>query len=224
MNAEIKTKVEKAITSINKSVIAQMLNEEKNSYDEEIRLPENVTTPDAVHKRAYNKDNDTMDNAKNKKRRENRPSVLEQYVLEGENEKAKKYIRKQHYTAMNTVSQMLEDTCNEKTARKILKQMFTLVGYKAEMIPTVMVSQTIQCVKNWMPYSRTLYKYSQNMEMKPLNMNEDEMNCTYDTYILTKTILLINSATKEEYHNNIEKLNQKLKPVYAAIRALRENE
>jgi hypothetical protein len=58
--------------------------------------------------------------------------------------------------------------------------------------------------------------------MKPLDMKQDEMQCAYDTYILTKTIILLNSNSQTEYDENIAALNSRLKPVYAAIRALKE--
>ena len=223
MNAETRAKVEETIKTINENIITQMLNEDKNSYDKEIQLPENVTTPDVVHKRAYNTNMDTMDNEKNKKRRENRPSVLEQCVLDGKLEEAEQRIRKAHYTAITNVAQEAVDYCDEKTARRILKEMLTMIGYDAEMIPAVTVNETVRCIEKWVPYARTLYKYNQG-KIDPLDMNKDEMTCTYDTYILTKKIILINSNDKTEYDKNIAKLYKKLKPVYAAIRALRETE
>ena len=223
MNAEIRAKVEETIKTINQNIIAEMLNEDKNSYDKEIQLPENVTTPEVVHKRAYNTHMDTVDNAKNKKRRENRPSVLEQCILDGRHDEAKEMIQKMHYTAITNLSKSCETICNEKTAIKILKEMLTMIGYDVEMIPADMVYETVNCIKKWSPYARTLYKYNRG-EIEPLDMKENEMTRAYDTYILTKKLILINSHSKTEYDNNIAKLNKKMKPVYAAIRAQREIE
>lgn len=90
MNDEIRAEIEETIRIISENIITQMMNEDKNTYDKEIRLPENVTTPHVVTKRAYNRITGTMYDEKNKKRRQKRPSVLEQCILNGKLEEAEK--------------------------------------------------------------------------------------------------------------------------------------
>ena len=223
MNKETKAKVQETIRNINEQVVAQMMAPEKNDYDAEVKLPEVIVNANVLPKREYRRTIETNNEAKNKKRRENRPSKLEQCILDGRHDEAKEMIQKMHYTAITNLSKSCENICNEKTARKILKEMLKMIGYDVEMIPAVMVYETVNCIKKWLPYAGTLYKYNRG-RIEPLDMKKDEMTCAYDTYILTKKIILINSNNKTEYDNNIAQLNKKLMPVYAAIRALREIE
>ena len=223
MNTETKAKVQETIRNINEQVVAQMMAPEKNDYDAEVKLPEVIVNANVLPKREYRRTIETNNEAKNKKRRENRPSKLEQCILDGRHDEAKEMIQKMHYTAITNLSKSCETICNEKTAIKILKEMLTMIGYDVEMIPAVMVYETVNCIKKWSPYARTLYKYNRG-EIKPLDMKENEMTRAYDTYILTKKLILINSHSKTEYDNDIAKLNKKMKPVYAAIRTLRETE
>ena len=222
MNAETKAKVQETIREINKQIIDQMMAAEKNDYDAEVKLPKDIMNTTVMPKRSYNRLIETNNEAKNKKRRENRPSVLEQCILDGKHEEARKMIRKKQYTTITSLMQPEEILCNEKTARKILKEMFKMIGYEVEMIPNAVKEETIKCVNNWLNYTEPLYNYNKGKIIKPLDMKQDEMTYAYDTYILTKKIILINSNNKTEYDNNIASLDNRLKPVYAAIRALKE--
>ena len=222
MNAETKAKVQETIRNINEQVIAQMMAAEKNDYDAEVKLPEVNVNTTVMPKRSYNRLIETNNEAKNKKRRENRPSVLEQCILDGKHEEAREMICKKQYTTITSLMQPEEILCNEKTARKILKEMFKMIGYEVEMIPNAVKEETIKCVNNWLDYTESLYNYNKGKIIKPLDMKQDEMQCAYDTYILTKTIILLNSNSQTEYDENIAALNSRLKPVYAAIRALKE--
>ena len=222
MNAETKAKVQETIREINKQIIDQMMAAEKNDYDAEVKLPKDIMNTTVMPKRSYNRLIETNNEAKNKKRRESRPSDLEQYILDGKHEEAKEKISNMHYTAITSLSQMVGRYCNEKTARRILKEMFKMTGYEVKMIPNAVKEETIKCVNNWLHYTKTLYDYNKGKIMKPLDMKQDEMQCAYDTYILTKTIILLNSNSQTEYDENIAALNSRLKPVYAAIRALKE--
>jgi len=224
MNDEIRAEIEETIRIISENIITQMMNEDKNTYDKEIRLPENVTTPHVVTKRAYNRITGTMYDEKNKKRRQKRPSVLEQCILNGKLEEAEKKIRRMQYTAITNISQTEGDYCNEKTAKRILEGMFAMIGYEAKSIPNTLKEETMECLKKWLPHAKTIYNYNKGKIARVLNMTQDEMSCIYDTYILTKKIILINSLSKAEYDKNIAGLNKNLNPVYAAIRALREIE
>lgn len=222
MNAESRKKVEEKIQELNKIVAAKMINEEKSKYDPEIKLPQYDIKSIISTKRAYSVMKDTKDNAKNKKRRENRPSVLEQYILDEKYEEAKKVIHNTHYSAITKIAQREECCCNEKTAITIMKAMFKMIGYNIKSaIPNVLVDELISCITKWTLHNKTMYKYN-NGKIRPLDMNQDEMLCVYDTYILIKKIILINSNSKEEYDKYISKLNKELTPVYAAIRALKE--
>ena len=222
MNAKTKAKVQETIRNINEQVIAQMMAAEKNDYDAEVKLPEVNVNTTVMPKRSYNRLIETNNEAKNKKRRENRPSVLEQCILDGKHEEAREMICKKQYTTITSLMQPEEILCNEKTARKILKEMFKMIGYEVEMIPNAVKEETIKCVNNWLDYTESLYNYNKGKIIKPLDMKQDEMQCAYDTYILTKTIILLNSNSQTEYDENIAALNSRLKPVYAAIRALKE--
>lgn len=224
MNTETKAKVQETIRNINEQVVAQMMAPEKNDYDAEVKLPEVIVNANVLPKREYRRTIETNNEAKNKKRRENRPSKLEQCILDGKHEEAKEKIRKMHYTTITSLMQSEEILCNEKTARRIIEEMFKMTGYEVEMIPNAVKEETIKCVNNWLNYTETLYNYNKGKIIKPLDMKQDEMTCAYDTYILTKKIILINSKNKTEYDNNIAQLNKKQMPVYAAIRALREIE
>ncbi len=222
MNIETKAKVQETIRNINEQVVAQMMAPEKNDYDAEVKLPEVIVNANVLPKREYRRTIETNNETKNKKRRENRPSVLEQCILDGKHEEARKMIRKKQYTTITSLMQPEEILCNEKTARKILKEMFKMIGYEVEMIPNAVKEETIKCVNNWLNYTEPLYNYNKGKIIKPLDMKQDEMTYAYDTYILTKKIILINSNNKTEYDNNIASLDNRLKPVYAAIRALKE--
>ena len=222
MNTETKAKVQETIRNINEQLVAKMMTTEKNDYDAEVKLPEVIVNANVLPKREYRRTIETNNEAKNKKRRENRPSKLEQCILDGKHEEAKEKIRKMHYTTITSLMQPEEIPCNEKTARKIIEEMFKMTGYEVEMIPNAVKEETIKCVNNWLPYTKTLFDYNKGKIMKPLDMKQDEMQCAYDTYILTKTIILLNSNSQTEYDENIAALNSRLKPVYAAIRALKE--
>lgn len=222
MNTETKAKVQETIREINKQIIDQMMAAEKNDYDAEVKLPKDIMNTTVMPKRSYNRLIETNNEAKNKKRRENRPSDLEQCILDGKHEEAKEKIRKKHYTTITSLMQSEKILCNEKTARKILKEMFKMTGYEVEMIPNAVKEETIKCVNNWLDYTESLYNYNKVTIIKPLDMKQDEMQCAYDTYILTKTIILLNSNSQTEYDENIASLDNRLKPVYAAIRALKE--
>lgn len=217
MNAELRKKVEEKIREINSAIIAQMAAAEKNSYDLEVTLPQNIEKTDITIKKAYNLENREADEL-NKKRRENRQSTLETYIIKGKHKEAEEYIRKQHYATIISVAQRI-NIIEERTGRKIIKELFTMIGYNAERIPKAVTGDVEEIVKKWLPHTKTLYGYNRG-EIRPLNMTEEEMTYVYETYILTKKIILINSANKEEYVRNTEKLNRELTPIYAAIRAL----
>jgi hypothetical protein len=218
MNAEKRKKVAESINKINAAITKQMMNPEKNGYDPELKMPSYVHT---VAKKFYNVKKDTSDNAKNKKRRENRPNALEQCILCEKNKEAEDRIRKQYYTTLTDVSKQKKCYCDEKTARKIMQQMFAMIGHKVEMIPNALVNETTECIRKWTTHANTLYQYNRN-KIKPLDMTQEEMSYVYDTYILTKKIILLNSVNKETYDENVEKLNKELSPIYAAIRELRK--
>lgn len=219
MNAESRKKVEEKIQELNKIVAAQMINEEKSNYDPDIELSQYKIEDIIETKRTYTV---MVDNIKNRKRRENRPSVLEQYILDEKYEEAKKVIHNTHYSAITKIVQHEECCCNEKTATTIMKAMFKMIGYNIKSaIPNVLVDELISCIAKWTLHSKTIYKYNSG-KIRPLDMNQEEMLCVYDTYILIKKIILINSNSKEEYDICIADLNKELTPVYAAIRALKE--
>ena len=148
MNAETKAKVHETIREINKQIIDQMMAAEKNDYDAEVKLPKDIMNTTVMPKRSYNRLIETNNEAKNKKRRENRPSVLEQCILDGKHEEARKMIRKKQYTTITSLMQPEEILCNEKTARKILKEMFKMIGYEVEMIPNAVKEETIKCCQS----------------------------------------------------------------------------
>lgn len=226
MNAEKRKAVVNTIIAIGNKIAEQMINEEKNRYDPEVQfemeLPEEEESEDKMEdetfiiKKSYRCINEDR---KNRKRRENRPGVLEQCILDGKYEEVTERIRRSCYTAITAVSKMSQEYCDERTARKIIHEMFTMIGYRIEMIPCTVVDETIKCMKEWLFHNKTMYKYNRG-EIRPLDMKQEEMLCTYNTYILTKKIILINSSSENEYNENIAKLDKKLKPVYAAIRAL----
>lgn len=217
MNAEQRKNIEKKIKEINDAIITQMAAEEKNSYDPEVTLPQNIEKTDITIKKAYDLQNREADE-RNKKRRENRQSTLETYIIKNRHKQAEEYIRKQHYTTVTSIAQKA-NIANERTGRKIIKELFTMIGYNAEKIPKAVTGDVEEIVKKWLPHTKTLYGYNRE-KIRPLDMTEEEMTCVYETYILTKKIILINSANKKAYDQSIEKLNRELTPIYAAIRAL----
>lgn len=211
-------KVKEAISAINDTVVAQMTNEEKNGYDPEVQLPKHMEKKDIVIKKSYDLSNRETNNV-NQKRRQKRPSTLETRMAEGKNSEVEELIRKQYYTTLTNISQQ-QEYCDEKTAKKIVQQMFAMIGCNIRNIPTAMTDEVIDCIKKWTPRAKTIYKYNRE-EIKPLDMNQEEMSYVYDTYILTKKIVLINCINKEDYDKHIAELNKELTPVYAAIRALK---
>lgn len=220
MNAEKRKEVKARIEEINNEVYSQMMKKEKNKYDPEIKLPQCDMQHEIIHKREYSIKVESMYPEKNKKRRENRPSTLENYIINGKDEEAKNYIREQYYISMNKLPQQIESDKCEKTIRETVFQMFKMIDYYVDMIPIALVDETECMVKKWIAHKRILNKYK-NRKIKPLDMTEEEMFYVYDTYILTKKIILINSTSKEDYNERVAKLNQELKPIYAAIRELR---
>ena len=179
MNTETKAKVQETIRNINEQLVAQMMTTEKNDYDAEVKLPEVIVNANVLPKREYRRTIETNNEAKNKKRRENRPSVLEQCILDGKHEEAKEKIRKMHYTTITSIMQPEEIPCNEKTARKIIEEMFKMTGYEVEMIPNAVKEETIKCVNNWLNYTEPLYNYNKGKIIKPLDMTQDEMQCEH---------------------------------------------
>ena len=215
MTIEKKKRTEEEIRAINNRIVACMMNEEKSTYDPEVQIPANVHH-NIITKREYNIEES---NKTNRKRREKRPSVLEQDILLGNYKEAEERIQKQHYTSLTKIAQHDYLDFDDRTAKKIIQNMLTMIGCKENMIPTVLVNETIDCMLEWKEHAKTLYKYNKG-KMLPLDMTQNEMSCTYATYILVKKIILINAANKEEYEANIAALDQKLNPVYAAIRVL----
>ena len=55
MNAEQRKNIEKKIKEINDAIITQMAAEEKNSYDPEVTLPQNIEKTDITIKKAYDR-------------------------------------------------------------------------------------------------------------------------------------------------------------------------
>lgn len=218
MDAETRKKVEEIATKINDSILAQMMNEEKNDYDSEIRLPNRMTNEKIVIKKSYNLEN-RENSGENKKRRESRISTLEKCIIDQKYEEAEEKIQKQHYMALTELA-LKNNDCNEKTSYKIMKSMFAMIGYDVAMIPKTMVDETITIIKKWIPHSKTIYGYI-SRKIKPLDMSQEEMIYVYDTYILVKKIILIDCINKEDYDKRIARLNKELTPVYAAIRALK---
>ena len=146
MNSTTRELVKDRIRAINEDIIKMMMNPEKNEYDNEVQLPTIDADSQVVPKRKYARIVDTMDTANNRKRRESRPSTLEQCVLDGKDDEAEEKIRKMRYTAITTLSQTGKTRCNEKTTRKILKEMLAMVGYEAEMIPIAVEDEAIACM------------------------------------------------------------------------------
>lgn len=218
MNAEKRKKVEENITEINAAVIAQLADEAKNEYDPEVSLPQNIKQTAITIKKSYDLSNREKDE-ENRKRRANRPSTLETYILKGKQQEAEDYVRKQHYTTITSIAQDGKNYIDERTKRKIVKELFTMIGYKAEKIPIAITDELAEIVEKWIPNTKTIYEYNRK-KIKPLDMKQEEMTYVYEMYILTKKIILINSANKEEYDQSIAKLNQELTPIYAAIRTL----
>lgn len=221
METEKQSLTEQKIVEISEAVYNKMMSKDKNSYDPEVQLPpgkiEN-SIPTKKHYRLYNRDSNTQ------KRCKNRPSVLEKYVQNKDYEAAEQLIRdKYYYATITEVSQNANNICDEKTARKIIKSMLELVGYKEiEKIPRVLMDEVVNCVKKWMPNTKTLYKCN-NGKLSPLDMNEEEMVYTYDVYLLAKKLTLIECNSKEEYDKNVAKIseNKRLTAVYAAIREIK---
>ena len=91
MDAETRKKVEEIATKISDSILAQMMNEEKNDYDSEIRLPNRMTNEKIVIKKSYNLEN-RENSGENKKRRESRISTLEKCIIDQKYEEAEEKI------------------------------------------------------------------------------------------------------------------------------------
>ena len=121
MNAnQEKEIISEKLNILHSEVYQQMMNEEKNKYDPEIKLPFNKF----VHielKKKYNLANRDDDTIKKQKRREKRPGELELKIKNNQTKEVKEIIKKHYYTSLTGISQHMEYICNEKTARKILK-------------------------------------------------------------------------------------------------------
>ena len=221
MNSETKKQTADTIKAINEKIVKKMMSEEKNHYDREVQLPDNTADNTVESKRKYNRQLETKCEEQNSKRRKSRPSTLEQCIIEGKTDEAEKRIQKMHYTTITALSQNAQEVCNEKTARKIIKELLKMIGYETDTIPTILEKETIKCIEKWLGKATVIYNYNRG-KIKPLDMNQEEMILTYYTYKYVKTIILINSNSKSEYDEAVGKLDKKLNPTYAAIRALEE--
>lgn len=183
INAEKRKKVKEKITELNAVVIARLANEEKNDYDPEVSLPQNIDQTTITVKKSYNLSSREKDE-ENRKRRENRSSTLETYILKEKYKEAEEYVRKQHYTTITKISQDGKNCIEERTKKKIIKELFTMIGYSAENIPIALTDEITKIVEKWIPYTRTIYGYNQK-KIKPLDMKQEEMMYVYETYIHT---------------------------------------
>lgn len=223
MNAnQEKEIISEKLNILHSEVYQQMMNEEKNKYDPEIKLPFNKF----VHielKKKYNLANRDGDTIKKQKRREKRPGELELKIKNNQTKEVKEIIKKHYYTSLTCISQHMEYICNEKTARKILKCLFTMTGYSnTEKVPEMLTDEAAELIKKWADHTKTLYKCCKSPEKSLDYMNTEEIIFTYETYLFVKKIILIESNSKEEYDEKISCLhkNKILNAVYAAARTL----
>lgn len=225
MISEKRTTAEQLCAIISDAIYAEIANAEKNMYDPEVNLPPIGKVEGTLLKKEYNSMSLRQD-AAHKKRREKRPGVLEELLKNGNTEAATKMIRKEYYVSFAQIEQQIR-CCNEKTTRKILTYIlgFFNCDFIKKQMPTALLDEIEACIAMWLPYTRTLCKCSQN-KISPLDTSEKEMICIYNTYILLKKIILINSNCKSEYEEKIAFLhyNKKLNAVIAAIREIRKGE
>lgn len=227
--SERKVKSMKKLESIANEVVEQMMNPEKNKYDEEIQLSEWIASESykellyKTYKGCSNKSKN--DDNKNKERRENRLNTFEELIRKGEIKEAKENIIKAYHISLTKMSNTIESkyVCCKKTAMKIMKSAFNMIGYKIESVPEMLKEEMIELVKSWTK-SKKVYMWNDNYESIWKYINDEQtIMLIYKTYLLAKKILLINSHSKEEYDEMKKQLEQNasLNAVYAAARALK---
>lgn len=217
----------KKLEAIANEVVEQMMNPEKNKYDEEIQLTEWISSEsykELLYK-TYKGCSNKSKNDDNKERRENRLNTLEELIRKGEIKEAKEKIIKAHHISLTEMSESIESkyVCCKKTAMKIMKSAFNMIGYKIESVPEMVKDEMIELVENWTE-SKKVYMWNDNQESIWKYIDDEQtIMLIYKTYLLAKKTLLINSHSKEEYDEMKKQLEQNtsLNAVYAAARALK---
>ncbi|MCD7958637.1 MAG: hypothetical protein LUF89_03755 [Ruminococcus sp.] len=205
------------IKTINREVHQQMINEEKNTYDPEIVMPL-IKIEYIPLKKSYNIMS-REDTKTNQKRRAKRPGELEEKIKEGKIAEAREIIKSQYYRSITATSQDERWLCNEKTARKILKSFFTMIGHHdIDKIHKSLANDVIKLGNRWLDHTKNLYICCQSLEKALDCMNAEEMILTYETYLLVKKMILIESDNEQAYHDKAATLlkEKTLNAVYAA--------
>lgn len=215
-------KVKEKIVVLHSEVYKQMTDVTKNEYDPEISMPQ-CEKKGLSLKNSYNLDF-REDTPKNKKRREKRPGKLEENIANGCIDEAKEMIKEQYYESITAVSQHSNWLCNEKTARKIMKCIFGMIGYEADRIPYMLTVDVVTLANKWIEHTKVLYKCCKSPDIALDCMNTEEMLLTYDIYLLTKKMMLIDCSNETDYIVKTEILhkNKTMNALYAAARVLKK--
>lgn len=121
--SERKEKSIKKLEAIANEVVEQMMNPEKNKYDEEIQLSEWISSEsykELLYKTYDTHSDKSNNNKKNKERRKNRLNTLEELIRKGEMKEAKEKIIKAYHISLTKMSDTIESkyVCCKKTAIK----------------------------------------------------------------------------------------------------------
>ena len=216
---DVKLKYEK----MQKKVIRQMMNPEKNNYDKEVSLPEWTPTEKNLLNTGY--EHNKKDNTpKNIKRRQNRLNKLGEHLKKDEEDKAITIIKDAYHISKTNISICMNDICAEKTARKLITGLFKMIGHTDKMvIPEMCVQQLKDVLRKWLPNTKTVYACSEQPENIWKYINDEEtVLLVYETYLLIKQMILIECVDKEEYIERTKSLNNNkhMKAVYAAAKEL----
>ena len=225
---EKKQAIKEKFAILHNEVYCQMTNAEKNEFDPEVELPVLKKMPIDL-KKIYNLSN-REDTFENRRRREERCSVLMKKLEDGDFKEAKKEIKSHYFRSINAISVDITDLsgdlqcrCCEKTVREKLRLCFDLVKYKSvKGIPFAMKNDVIVLINQWLDHAKTLKKCAKSTENIFDHLKTDEVLLVYRTYLFVKKIILVECTDKADYDAKVAELHKdkSLCAVYAAARVL----
>ena len=225
---EKKQAIKEKFAILHNEVYCQMTNAEKNEFDPEVELPVLKKMPIDL-KKNYNLSN-REDTFENRRRREERCSVLMKKLEDGDFKEAKKEIESHYFRSINAISVDITDLsgdlqcrCCEKTVREKLRLCFDLVKYKSvKGIPFAMKNDVIVLINQWLDHAKTLKKCAKSTENIFDHLKTDEVLLVYRTYLFVKKIILVECTDKADYDAKVAELHKdkSLCAVYAAARVL----
>lgn len=166
------------------------------------------------------------DDPKTEERRRRRLNTLGENLKHGRYDAAKKAVIASYYISLEALAQKIEEKTGRctRTANKRIKCLFKMIGYEIKNIPEKLVDEIIELYEQSEGYKTIIYMCEDETPADIWSMikNEQTIKNIYNTYLIAKQIILIESNNKKDYDEKISSLryDKRLKAIYAAAKEL----